>query len=524
MYQLLIADDEDAIRNGLQTIVNWEKLGFQVQASFEDGRDVIRHLQTHRNVDAVLTDIKMTFQSGIEVAKFACTLENPPKVILISAYQEVELAMMAIKYNVTDYIMKPIDLDELTAIFRKVAQVLDDQYQVKMLRNSADSFQKNIEDVKEYFFTELALGSIQSAEYLESLFHLLYPTVSFSTCTCFMARAAIQNYEEFLSRYAMHTNNELYTCLKNCIQLSSSQIEFRLVTKQGCQLQLLGILITSDGSKEHALDMIHRVYTSLKASVLELLSLRITLSEPEIFQGIPALLQPQLNTCTDPQSMMLKIEEQKKALYCALWDRNWEETQNVLKRFNSYLYHLDLAFARKMILNFSQELLIRIEQNHPSLTLPSVPPINSCTSMEQLVQCFQAFLRLVSEDIRCGNPMEIDVIEQAKDFIIQHITEDISLESLADHFYLSQCYFSRMFKAKTGEKLIDFIIRQKMELACDLLKTSYIKVYEVSDRVGYKSARYFSKAFKQYTGLTPNAYRLQALSGNPGERRNMQDE
>ena len=110
------------------------------------------------------------------------------------------------------------------------------------------------------------------------------------------------------------------------------------------------------------------------------------------------------------------------------------------------------------------------------------------------------------------------MIQQAKDYIIQHITEDISLESIADHFYLSQCYFSRMFKAKTGENLIDFIIRQKMELACQLLKSSSIRVYEVGDRVGYKSARYFSKAFKQYTGLTPNAYRLEFLQAKAEER------
>ncbi len=510
MYQLLIADDEDTIRDGLQAIVNWEKLGFHVQSTFEDGRDVIRYLQTHSHIDAILTDIKMAFQSGLDVAKFASEMENPPKVILISAYQEVDLAIAAIKYNVTDYIVKPIDLDELTSVFRKVAKELDERYQAQQLRDSADSFQKSIDDVKEYFFAELMLGSLQSAEYLESLFHLLYPEVSFDDCTCFMAMATIQNYEDFLAGSQTHTANELYNCLKNCVSLSTPQIEFRLVAKQGCRLQLLGILPPQNDGE--ALRLIDGAIAALQTSLWDLFSVRTEISKPDIFHGIPTLLQNQLAHSTDPQSMTLKIEEQKKALYSALCDHNFQETESTLERLNSYLQQLDPSLARKIILEFCRELQERTQT--PNLDLSSV----SGASGGELTGRFQAFIGQLADELRRKSPLEKDVIQQAKDYIIQHITEDISLESIADHFYLSQCYFSRMFKAKTGENLIDFIIRQKMELACQLLKSSSIRVYEVGDRVGYKSARYFSKAFKQYTGLTPNAYRLEFLQAKAEER------
>jgi YesN/AraC family two-component response regulator len=102
---------------------------------------------------------------------------------------------------------------------------------------------------------------------------------------------------------------------------------------------------------------------------------------------------------------------------------------------------------------------------------------------------------------------ESDIIEQVKKYISLHITDDITLEDLSEKFYFSQYHFSRMFKAKTGETLIHYIMRMKIERAVALLKQKHLKIYEVCNLVGYKNNYHFTEVFKRFTGYTPNAYR-----------------
>jgi two-component system response regulator YesN len=123
-YRLLIVDDEQEVREILSEIVDWDSLGFEVVQTLKDGREAIAYLKEHV-VEAVLTDIKMTFESGIDIAQYINDQRLPVKVVLLSGYQEFQLAREAIRYNVSDYLLKPTDLDELYRVFQKLKKELD---------------------------------------------------------------------------------------------------------------------------------------------------------------------------------------------------------------------------------------------------------------------------------------------------------------------------------------------------------------------------------------------------------------
>lgn len=124
MYKLIIVDDEEEIRDGLSDLIDWAGLGFIVAKKLQDGAEAIRYLEEHE-VDAVLTDIKMTFASGIDVARYAHTRKPPLKVVILSGFQEFALAQEAIRYNVFHYLTKPTDLDEVSSVFRSIRTELD---------------------------------------------------------------------------------------------------------------------------------------------------------------------------------------------------------------------------------------------------------------------------------------------------------------------------------------------------------------------------------------------------------------
>ena len=124
MYQVIVVDDELVIRNGITNYINSEIDDFKVEYSFGDGSQVIDYLKTH-DVDLIISDIKMTHTSGIDLAKYIS--ENKPyiKVILLSGYREFEYARSAIQYGVKNYILKPTNFIEFKEVMVQIKNELD---------------------------------------------------------------------------------------------------------------------------------------------------------------------------------------------------------------------------------------------------------------------------------------------------------------------------------------------------------------------------------------------------------------
>lgn len=161
LYRLIIADDEKFILDGLTTCVDWNKLGFEIIATCSDGEQVIDYLDSVP-VDAVLTDIRMGYVTGIDIAKYVKESCLPCKVVFISAYKEFEYALQGMQYGVTDYILKPSKVSDLEQTFRKVKQCLDEQNQDAQQREEFDNRWKEIRPVlEETLFSNLIMGAIK---------------------------------------------------------------------------------------------------------------------------------------------------------------------------------------------------------------------------------------------------------------------------------------------------------------------------------------------------------------------------
>lgn len=125
MYDLVIVEDEDEVRNGLVEFFPWEKLGFRVAADFDNGRSALNYCLQHR-ADVVLTDIRMSFFSGLDLIRELSAHPDPPLFCIMTAYSDFEYAKEAIRYSVQDYIVKPASLDEISSSFRRIRERLDE--------------------------------------------------------------------------------------------------------------------------------------------------------------------------------------------------------------------------------------------------------------------------------------------------------------------------------------------------------------------------------------------------------------
>ena len=135
-----------------------------------------------------------------------------------------------------------------------------------------------------------------------------------------------------------------------------------------------------------------------------------------------------------------------------------------------------------------------------ALLYTSSPPHED---MRQLPEAYlQALLRSPLYE-QCDNP----IVRQAKAYVDLHLVEDISLAKVAQAIHVSPGHLSRVFYREVGENFGEYIIRNKMELAQKRLHETNRKVYEIAADIGYANPHYFSKLFKERTGVTPLEFR-----------------
>ena len=124
MYRLIVVDDEDIIREGLCLGVDWKSMGFEVAADFEDGDSALSWLEENE-CDVVMTYIMMARTGGLELAQQVREKYPGVRVLILSGYQEFEYAKTAMRYGVSDYLLKPLRTAELRSVFAGLREELD---------------------------------------------------------------------------------------------------------------------------------------------------------------------------------------------------------------------------------------------------------------------------------------------------------------------------------------------------------------------------------------------------------------
>ena len=120
----MIVDDEAEVRTAITHIIDWEALGFEIVADAENGVDALEKAEA-LDLDVVLTDIKMPFMDGLALGAELSRRRPGLKLLIFSGFDAFEYAQEAIKLNVVEYVLKPVNAAELTAVLGRVRDLLD---------------------------------------------------------------------------------------------------------------------------------------------------------------------------------------------------------------------------------------------------------------------------------------------------------------------------------------------------------------------------------------------------------------
>lgn len=520
VYKVLIVDDEEVIRNGINHLINWESLGCKVCATAANGIEGLDIIRTYRP-EIVITDLKMPGKNGMELIAEAVK-ENPrTKFIVLSGYEEFDFAKEVMKYGIKYYLLKPCDEDELVTHLKAIVAELDESEQKdEYLLSVERDLKKMLPQAKEQFLRECVLGNEYSEEeldYYRRLFGIEETTFKIVVLKVegggnLKDKFALRNIaDDKLGKENIYLSAiiaEEIILLVRPIELSEMTERMQKVKKSFFDFfkRDICIGISNDDTFSHIRQMYTEVQECLKcefylegkiASKRDIVfNNRQTLLDREVYDSIADSvktgnvdsLKQQLDNFFD----IIKTERYEIELvrtYCielllniVRMGRN-DETEDRFGSYYKYIQSIGTMDTLGQIRNLLESVALRITARN-----------------------YEYYTK--SHNIMVGKV--IDCINKNKD------NPKLSLNWVAKEvLFMNENYLGKLFMKETGEKFSQYVVRIRMEKAKELLRSGKnYKMYEIARKIGFEeNTQYFSQVFKKYSGVTPSEFAEKYASG-----------
>jgi two-component system response regulator YesN len=501
-YKVLIVDDERISREGLAGFV--KSLDFSVLAICKDGSDAIEFLMQN-DVDIVITDIRMRNINGIELAKFIYNNKPFIKVIIISGYEEFEYAKAAVEYDVVNYLLKPVTLEKIKEVLENVKTVIDAEKEKESDMKKMNEF---FYILLEHFFSDIKLGVLtKKSEIQQNLEKLGLDDKILGKNSCII-NFDLPDLNEYVETKWKYGREELDRALKNILIEKNYISRVFHLGKTSSQIKILAVSLNNNKGFETE---IKNHFEILCKSISETLGLNIVIENIKMFSDF-------FDACGDINIVNKSLVSKKESEIKSLID---EECKVIISKISiSDTLGLNMLFEnlcnelneipKEKVIDISKYLFNRVEESlSPIVSNYELDKklINSIDNVDTLRAAGNKILNGIVKHIETYqlSPVKVNV-ERAKAYIEDNVNKDISLDELANLLCLNPSYFSRFFKQQTGETFKDYVIKAKMEKALYLLQNNELKIYEISDLLGYRNSKYFHRVFKKYFGHSPKEY------------------
>ncbi|HBM81667.1 MAG: response regulator [Clostridiales bacterium] len=524
MYRLIIVDDEETICEGLCKIVNWKSFGYEVVQVFNDGKSALEYIK-RVPVDVILTDIKMTFVSGLELAKYINSNKLDIKVVIMSGYREFELAREALIYNVKYYLLKPTNLEEIRDVFLKLKTELDDEGQRRqMLKSNQEEYRELLKLYREQFFTDLIMGGIRTKEAVDERIKAIKLNISPQTTKICLLNLYFEHkklHKDNYDKYAFDAT------LDNYINSKSENIKYFTLLNTDGNTQVLAVSLTDVEIcklEEKSLAYMHILADKIKS--IFGITMKITLENtfPNLYEAA-AYYKPLVSSADKVNSKiedmisrddLLYLTKQKRLFLTYVNSNDSEMSRNLFDNIIDEIKYADINAVHNFIVDLFAGLKSRLGMLGMVLntSLFRYEEIINANNINKIRRLGHSMLDdILKEVVKYKNAMDNSVIQKAKEYINCNYDKNISLGEVAKYVFLSPIYFSHLFKQKSGETFIDYLTKIRIKKAMELLHNPELKIYEISEKAGYKNTKYFYRLFKEYTGLTPVEYRESITEG-----------
>ncbi|NQX59973.1 response regulator transcription factor [Paenibacillus qinlingensis] len=522
MFKVMLVDDEPSIREGLRTLINWERSGFWIAGDASNGKQGLEQW-AKLQPDLILTDIRMAGMDGLAMIEEIRNQDMKCQFILLTGYSDFQYAQRAIKYGVDSYLLKPIDPDELQNRLGCVYNLLSEERTAQKQKSSMfqlyqeELLQKIVvgnegEEGHSAVVRELAL----EWKSYRVLLVQLEPSLSGSTEVTEKAKRAAKlqlqkgiqmkglGYVFTLEGFTAILLKEVLTAfirpmLEETRNLLAAEYETQMTVFIGHEVKrkkdlhdsyrtamklAVHAFIYRSGDEMMIADYDHA------GNISQLFSDPYEAVEGDSFHADQAV-----------EKLMFAVEAANRMLIGKILgdlarQLIWEEcTESRIKSNFALVY-------TKIIYGLTQTSAVLRESMHPYETF------------QYKIDDYRCFATLLTdlENWLCeiADVVNVKGTDQAFGrmliFIRRHYDKDLKLETLAEMFHYNSSYLGKLFKQQTGQYFNTYLDSLRIERAKELLLQG-LKVHQVAKQVGYANVDYFHGKFKKYVGQSPSGYR-----------------
>ena len=161
-YRVVLVDDEEEIRMGISRKIDWEKLGFSLAGQAQNGVEALEVCEQVKP-DVVITDIKMPFMDGLELGRRLRQALPAAKLVILTGFDDFEFARQAVSINVFEYLLKPVDAQELSLILDRLHQEIErSRAELKNVERLRRQYEETLPVLRGMFYTRLLDGSLRA--------------------------------------------------------------------------------------------------------------------------------------------------------------------------------------------------------------------------------------------------------------------------------------------------------------------------------------------------------------------------
>lgn len=530
--KLLIVDDDSFVLNGLKSMIAWENLGVDKVYLSLDGEEGLKQFNTVKP-DLVLTDVFMPKMDGLELIKRIRKVDKDLPIVILSGYDEFDYAKEAVTLNVKQYILKPAVPKEIENCLKlAIQEKRNSDMKNRYLNELKDQLNQNIPIIREQFLSDMITSGLnhkslteQRLEYLGIHQKILRGGL---ILTVVLHRDSPIELESDWHLYKFTVHN----IIQEIINEKGGAYVTRFIEDQ------LPIIVY--GQKEDSLQRAKYIADTLINFISTYLEININVGIGRWYKN-PVQYPLSMKQSKEALKMVDYDGYQKVFSSDDMYDHSQDhwpifpinqinilsralllaDRKQVLKLWSEVDKMLfsekNLSLPRLKLFsgNIINNLLISImkadnslfEENQLHLFLSEIEQASTkqhlshrlAKGIERLLVMFEDESKLDKRDT---------YVKYVKKVVMEKYQENITFTQIAQDLHLTKNYLSSLFKRETGKTFSHYLTSYRISKAKELMDTNRYMIYEISEMVGYTDPAYFSRIFKQTTGISPTDYIL----------------
>jgi len=509
---MVLVDDELQIRRGLMSLIPWDEYGIEIVGEADNGQTALDLIQ-NSNPDIAIMDIRMPKMDGLQLLEATTKLVFPPKCIMLSGYDQFEYVKKAMRLGALNYLLKPVDQEELKSTITETIATLHDE------KCKKQQFNESMKILLNNTLNRLLTNRIEVHELREKC-QLLDISLRCNNMSVGIIRPLFDNSDLSL-RYIIfdaldicHKSlNAHFTAYPAADEFDNIAIIIKNPNGEISEKQILDIMADCASQIQNKLH-INCLYTlgAAARSYKELpnsYQTALRTIEASLMWGEIGIQPDELVFLQKKYTPEINID----SLVELLQQGNEAEVRQYVHEFfhNNIHYGLSPMMVKFYVIELITYALQAANQcciaetELIQLKTQIYEKIKSNNYIKELEQSVFDMLWGICQQIHCLN---IEGYSQRIQYVVQYIHRhyndpDLSLKTLAHKIDVNSAYLGRQFKLETGAFFFDYLNRIRIQRAKHLLASTPLRIAEVAERVGFLNVAYFSTLYKKFIGECP---------------------